>query len=76
MKFLLVILMGFSLLSGQNLQRVGEIRLPKGAGEIIAVDGKRKVLVTTRHGWSARGVGAAAQPGAAPPALTRAGVLR
>ena len=56
MKFLLVILMGFSLLSGQNLQRVGEIRLPKGAGEIIAVDGKRKVLVTTRHGWSARGV--------------------
>jgi hypothetical protein len=56
MKFLALILMGVSLLSGQKLQRVGEIRLPKGAGEIIAVDGKRKVLVTTRHGWRARGV--------------------
>jgi DNA-binding beta-propeller fold protein YncE len=56
MKLPIFFLLGIGLLSGQDLTRIGTVRLPKGAGEILAVDGKRKLLVTTRHGWRARGL--------------------
>jgi len=56
MKTFFCLVLATGLAAGETLERISEIRLPKGSGEIVAVDGKRKLLVTTSHGWRARGL--------------------